>query len=55
MPPGILPLRYHITVLQTNNDSVTSVTVDGVEQPDKEIPLLDDHHEHSVEVRIPAQ
>ena len=25
---------------------------DGVEQPDKAIPLVDDRQEHSVEVRI---
>ena len=29
------------------------VTVDGVEQPDKIIPLVDDHMEHKAEVRIP--
>ncbi|MEJ2008172.1 MAG: glucoamylase family protein [Acidobacteriota bacterium] len=45
---------YHITVLQTNDGSGASVTVDSVEQPDKAIPLLDDHREHSVEVRIPV-
>ena len=28
------------------------MTVDGVEQPDKAIPLVDDRQEHSVEVRI---
>ncbi len=44
---------YHITVLQTNNGSA-GVIVDGVEQPDKAIPLFDDHLEHSVEVRIPV-
>ncbi len=45
---------YHITVLQTRDvKGETGVTVDGVEQPDKAIPLLDDHQEHSVEVRIP--
>jgi len=33
---------------------VASVTVDGVEQPGNAIPLLDDHREHSVEVRIPV-
>jgi hypothetical protein len=46
---------YHIAVLQTpvGNDE-TSVTVDGVERPDNAIPLVDDRHEHSVEVRIPA-
>ena len=32
-----------------------SVTVDGVEQPDKAIPLVDDRQEHLVKVRIPAQ
>ena len=46
---------YHITVLQTNDGSAANVTVDGVEQPDAAIPLLDDHREHSVKVRIPAQ
>ncbi len=48
---------YHITVRQmpaANNKMIgeTSVTVDGVEQPDKAIPLVDDRQEHSVEVRI---
>jgi cellobiose phosphorylase len=43
---------YHITVLQTSDGSEASVTVDGVEQPDGTIPLVDDHIEHSVEVRI---
>ena len=46
---------YHITVLQPSDGSVASVTVDGVEQPDKAIPLLDDRQEHSVQVRIPAR
>jgi cellobiose phosphorylase len=46
---------YHIAVLQTHDgNGRTSVTVDGVERPDKAIPLVDDHQEHSVEVRIPA-
>jgi hypothetical protein len=31
-----------------------TVTVDGVEQQDKAIPLVDDHQEHSVEVKIQA-
>ncbi len=46
---------YHIAVLQpqTGNDEM-SVTVDGVEQHDKAVPLVDDHREHSVEVRINA-
>jgi cellobiose phosphorylase len=46
---------YHITILQElKGNGETSVTVDGVEQYDKAIPLVDDHQEHSVEVRINA-
>jgi cyclic beta-1,2-glucan synthetase len=45
---------YHITVLQTKNGSAAGVTVDGVEQPDKAISLVDDHQEHPVEVRVPV-
>ena len=46
---------YHIAVLQpqTGNDEM-SVTVDGVEQHDKAVRLVDDHREHSVEVTINA-
>jgi cellobiose phosphorylase len=43
---------YHITVLQPSDGSVASVKVDGVKQHDKTILLVDDRHEHSVEVRI---
>jgi cyclic beta-1,2-glucan synthetase len=44
---------YHITVQQTcDEDGETSVTVDGVEQRDKLIHLVDDRQEHWVEVRI---
>jgi len=44
---------YHITVVQTRDGkSKTNVTVDGVEQHDKAIPLVDDRQEHTVEVRI---
>jgi len=44
---------YHIAVRQTRGGkSETGVTVDGVEQPDKAIPLVDDCKEHLVEVRI---
>jgi len=28
------------------------VEVDGIDQPDKVIPLIDDQQEHKVEVRI---
>jgi cyclic beta-1,2-glucan synthetase len=45
---------YHITVLQPSGGGAASVIVDGVEQPDAVISLVDDHQEHSVEVRIPA-
>jgi hypothetical protein len=30
------------------------VTVDSIERDDQAIPLVDDHQEHSVEVRIPV-
>jgi cellobiose phosphorylase len=44
---------YHIAVLQTRaGTGEMSVTVDGVEQHDQAIPLVDDRQEHSVEVRI---
>jgi cellobiose phosphorylase len=44
---------YHITILQTHaaKDEIT-VTVDGVEQDDDSIRLVDDHKEHTVEVKI---
>ncbi|PTL37043.1 cyclic beta 1-2 glucan synthetase [Candidatus Methylomirabilis limnetica] len=46
---------YHIAVLQTlGGNGETSVTVDGVEQHDQAIPLVDDRQEHSVEVSISA-
>ena len=44
---------YHIAVLHTGaGNGEMGVTVDGVEQHDKAIPLVDDRQEHSVEVRI---
>jgi cellobiose phosphorylase len=43
---------YHIVIYQTGDAGVSSVTVDGIEQPDTAIPLVDDHREHSVEVKI---
>jgi len=46
---------YHIAVLRRQvGDGETSVTVDGSPQQDKTITLVDDHQEHAVEVRIPA-
>ena len=46
---------YHIAVLQTpaGKDEMR-VSVDGIEQQDKAIPLVDDQKEHRVEVRIPV-
>jgi len=44
---------YEIAVLQQRAEyGETSVTVDGVEQHDKAIPLVDDRQKHSVEVVI---
>jgi cyclic beta-1,2-glucan synthetase len=46
---------YHITVLQTRTgNGETRVNVDGIEQQDKTISLVDDCWEHLVEVHIPA-
>jgi cyclic beta-1,2-glucan synthetase len=44
---------YHITVSQTADESI--VTVDGVQQPENVIPLVDDRQNHSAEVRIKIQ
>ncbi|MHB8894100.1 MAG: GH36-type glycosyl hydrolase domain-containing protein [Candidatus Geothermincolia bacterium] len=41
---------YHITVLQAGGGRAPRVTVDGVEQPDGAVALVDDHQEHAVEV-----
>jgi cyclic beta-1,2-glucan synthetase len=46
---------YHIAILcLPAADGRAGVTVDGAEQTDKSIPLVDDRREHSVEVRINA-
>ncbi len=45
---------YHITVRQPGDGGEASVTVDGVEQPDRAISLVDDRREHFVEVRVPV-
>jgi cellobiose phosphorylase len=42
---------YHIVVLQAADDEA-GVTVDGVEQKDGAVSLVDDFREHAVEVRI---
>jgi len=44
---------YHISVLETQSATgETAVTVDGVEQHDQIVSLVNDRQEHSVEVRI---
>jgi len=43
---------YHITVLQTRDNSAASVTVDGALQSGNTISLVDDRREHAVEVRM---
>lgn len=44
---------YHIAVEQTPAaKGKMRVAVDGIEQPDNAIPLVDDHREHWVEVKI---
>jgi cellobiose phosphorylase len=46
---------YHINVVQTQDQpGGMHVEVDGQAQQDQAIPLVDDHQEHQVEVRIPA-
>ena len=46
---------YHIVVLQTRAaDSRMRVSLDGVEQRDDAIPLIDDRLEHAVEVIVQA-
>ncbi len=47
---------YHIEVLQTRDRmGATSVSLDGAVQHDNSIPLIDDHQEHSVEVKVYAE
>ena len=45
---------YHITVVQARAGAAARITVDGVEQRDGVIALVDDGVEHAAEVRIPA-
>ncbi|MHB8907628.1 MAG: GH36-type glycosyl hydrolase domain-containing protein [Syntrophales bacterium] len=46
---------YHIAVLRRQvGDGAPGVTVDGIPQQAETIPLVDDHQEHAVEVRISA-
>lgn len=44
---------YHITIMpKLDSNREIQIIADGVELHDKAIPLIDDHKEHSVEVRI---
>jgi cellobiose phosphorylase len=44
---------YHIRMLQNvGENAVMRVTVDGIEQPESIVPLVDDRREHAVEVRF---
>jgi cellobiose phosphorylase len=43
---------YHITVKNNGGHEATRVTVDGADQPDKAIHLVDDRREHSAEIEI---
>jgi cellobiose phosphorylase len=43
---------YHITIICSSGEM--RVIVDGIEQPDQFILLIDDHQEHSVEVMVPG-
>ena len=46
---------YQITVQRTPAENGEArVTVDGVEQPDNTIPLVDDHQVHYVKVSLPV-
>jgi cellobiose phosphorylase len=45
---------YHIKVVQTHSGAAGSVTVDDLGQPGMAILLVDDHREHTAEVRIPV-
>ena len=44
---------YHIRMLQNvGENAVMRVTVDGIEQPESIVPLVNDRREHAVEVRF---
>jgi cyclic beta-1,2-glucan synthetase len=45
---------YHVTIVQMRDKSGASVTVDGALQSGSTISLVDDRHEHTVEVRLPV-
>jgi len=46
---------YHIAITQQNNAGKMIVTVDGVKQENRILTLMDDGHEHNVQIEIYAQ
>ena len=46
---------YHITVRQMRDNSSEGMIVDGIEQSDKTISLVDDRQTHLVQVSISAK
>jgi len=45
--------QYHISVLQLKSaDDVMGITVDGIEQPNGTVSLVDDRLDHTVEIRV---
>jgi len=43
---------YHITLRNSGGATVTRVSVDGNDQPEKVVTLVDDRNEHNVEVDL---
>lgn len=43
---------HHISIRNNGGNTVTRIVFDGVERPDRTIPLLDDRQEHNVDVEI---
>jgi cyclic beta-1,2-glucan synthetase len=43
---------HHITIHNHRARKVTRVVLDGVEQRDKSIPLVDDRREHVIEIEL---
>ena len=43
---------YHITIKNAGDRAATRVVVDGVDQPDDAVPLVNDRRDHSAEIQI---
>ena len=46
---------YHITVDNRGGSTIERVTVDGGDQPDRSVPLIDDRNDHQVVVEVGPQ